>query len=122
MAGLTFESLFLSGEYRPCTVYGNKALFHRWVEEEKLIIKIESALQRKSEYRDIALKDYHKNGIIGPGLSTEKIKCASALVEFEDGHVEKVDPTVIVFDDGYEKFKNLAWKSDIEKFRENENG
>ena len=122
MAGLTFESLFLSGEYRPCTVYGNKALFHRWIEEEKLIIKTESVLKRQSEYFDRILKDYRENGIIAPGLSTEKITYTYALVEFEDGHIEKVEPTDVVFDNSYEKFKNFVWKSDIEKYKEMDNG
>lgn len=108
MDGLTFESLFISGEYRPCTVYGNKALFHRWIEEEKLIIKVDSTLRIKTEHISIALRDYHKNGIIAPGLSTEKITYTYALVEFEDGHVEKVEPTDVVFDNSYEKFKKSA--------------
>lgn len=89
---------YRSGEYRPCTVCGVKCMFHRWIEEEKLILKIESSIRRRPGYLDIALRDYNENGIVGPGMSTEKVKQTFALVEFEDGHIEKVDPTVVIFD------------------------
>ena len=89
---------YRSGEYRPCTVYGVKCMFHRWIEEEKLILKIESCIRRRSEYLEVALRDYNENCIVGPGMSTEKVKQTFALVEFANGQVEKVDPTVVIFD------------------------
>lgn len=115
MAGLTIGAKYLSGEYRPCMANGKKGLFHRWVEEEKLIIKIESIARKRPEYLNVALQDYRENGIIGPGMSTEKIKYTFALVEFEDGHVDKVEPTIVIFEDSYEKFKSYAWSCDFGK-------
>lgn len=101
---------YRSGEYRPCTVFGVKCKFHRWIEEEKLILKLESVALRKRDLFDAVMQDYNDYGVINPGMSTEKIKQTFALVEFEDGHMEKVDPTVVIFDkENKEKEKCLIY-------------
>lgn len=61
---------------RPCTVYGVPVLFHRWIEEARLMVTPSDT---------------------GGGYHTEVIRETLALVEFEDGRMEKVRPESIRF-------------------------
>lgn len=82
---------------RPCEVDGRPALFHRWVEEDRALLRFETMIhhdERKYvEYR------FHEAGVIPPGCSTEVIRETFALVEYRDGTIAKVSPELIRFVD-----------------------
>lgn len=61
--------------YRPCFVNGEKALFHRWSDYSQVVA-------------ESLLKGGHPAGVV---------KATVGIVEFEDGTVKKVDPSMIKF-------------------------
>lgn len=75
-------------EYRPCYVNGKKALFHRWVNTAR------PQLPRGAE----------------PGENARyfQFRSTQAIVEYEDGTVDRVWPQDIQFADGG-KFQEYAW-------------
>lgn len=95
-------------EYRPCLIYGEReALFHRWVENDKVIFKIDRG------FKEGSLKDLlnrittiykEHNAIYSPYVKIEKIKIFYGIVENGDGSIEKVDPENIKFLDTHVKF------------------
>ena len=73
-----YETIRIGMEYRPCTVDGRKALFHKW--------------ERKSEIvQPSMLKGGHNGGTVCGDM---------AIVEFENGEVAEVLPWRIRFTDG----------------------
>lgn len=82
---------------RPCTVNGSQAFFHRWVTEDKDLLKV-GAMVHPREYQ--ALHDYYiENNIVPGSCSLEKVTQTFALVEMLDGSVKKVPATDIRFTD-----------------------
>jgi hypothetical protein len=82
---------------RPCTVNGSPAFFHRWVTEDKGLLKVH-AMTRPREYQ--ALYDYYiANNIIPSSCSLEKMTETLALVEMLDGSMKKVPAIEIRFTD-----------------------
>lgn len=63
--------------FRPCTIFGRKALFHRWVERQYIIAP---------------------SPMVG-GHTGGTVRTIAALVEFEDGTCDLVDPIMIKFVD-----------------------
>lgn len=96
----------VGSEYRPCIANGRKAFFHRWVDEEKLIVK--SLRVVRQENIDSMMGVYEKTGFLPNFVDTDKITKILALVEFEDGTVEKVDIGNIKFLDGGTRFMESA--------------
>ena len=80
---------------RPCEVDGRPALFHRWVEEDQALLRV-NCFVREDEY-EYLLHRFRRDGFVGPGCSTEVIRHTLALVEYQDGTVAKVDPELIRF-------------------------
>lgn len=74
----------IGSELRPCFVDYREALFHRWAECD---------------------------GCLVSGEDCESIRAIKGIVEYEDGHVDMVDPDEIRFID--DKFKN--YNLDISK-------
>lgn len=66
---------------RPCTVSGRKALFHRWATETRLI----------------------EPSVLKGGHSGAAVQFTVAIVEYENGFVEEVEPHKIRFLDNIEK-------------------
>lgn len=80
---------------RPCEVDGVPALFHRWVEEDRVILKIEAHVHKKTR---LALgQEFNECGICPNGCNTEVIRETFALVEYKDGTIHKVKPELIRF-------------------------
>lgn len=79
MARLNETITIKSAEYRPCTVAGKRALFHKWEENSEI-------------YAPSPMVGGHNGGVV---------KYTLAIVEFEDGHVERVRPQDIMFIDNY---------------------
>ena len=96
MAGLIKE-IIVKPELRPCWVNGEKALFHKWIAEEKAILVSESIF-KYDQFRKIK-KDFDEYKILAPGCKLGKITQNFALVEFKNGQVKEVDPRDIKFCD-----------------------
>ncbi len=80
---------------RPCEVDGRPALFHRWIEEDRALLKFNTLCRglEMEEMRRIFLSE----GIVTPQCSTEVIRETFALVEYMDGTIHKVKPELIRF-------------------------
>ena len=98
MAGINGTVTFEHAEYRPCLVDGEKALFHRWVDEEKLVLHIDDCFtdyKQAEKIREIC----ETSRIISINCGTEKIRATLAIVELANGMIKEVEPTQIRFVD-----------------------
>lgn len=80
---------------RLCEVDGRSALFHRWIEEDRALLRFDS-------YRPIAAEKaiihrFHDRGVVEPGCSVDVVRETFALVEYRDGTIAKVDPLLVRF-------------------------
>ena len=80
---------------RPCEVDGVPALFHRWIEEDRAILKI-NVLCRDPEMARL-LRDFYELGRVSPQCDIEVIRETFALVEYRGGTIHKVKPELIRF-------------------------
>lgn len=101
---------FHSAEYRQCTVNSKKALFHRWVEKDQLLIKFKGIF--KDDRVSKLLDKYKTDGVLPACVDTERLPGLIALVEYEDGTIEEVSPMSVRFLDGGEKFNEMVWLED----------
>jgi hypothetical protein len=104
MASLS-SKIVITHELRPCYVDGKKALFHRWIDKETPIMKINAMLTEKALER---IADKIKNGIIPPSGDVVLQKTVLGIVEYQDGTVAEVEPTSIIFADF--EFSEYAFK------------
>lgn len=110
MAGLDMTMKVKSAEYRPCVVGGRKALFHRWVESDKVIF--ENVALMSHEMKAEQINQFKNFGMVDNMCTKLRIiKSFYGLVEYGDGTVEKVDPEKIVFKDSDHMFESVgaAW-------------
>ena len=82
-------------DLRLCLVDGKPATFHRWVEEETALLKVDGLVKPETMQR--ITKIFHDDGVAGPGTTIEKLRTCFALVEYPDGSVGKVKPELIQF-------------------------
>ena len=82
---------------RPCEVDGRPALFHRWLEEDRALLKINALTTREEQSR--LLYKFREMALCSPGCSVEVLRETFALVEYQDGTVAKVDPLLVRFVD-----------------------
>lgn len=80
---------------RPCEVDGRPALFHRWIEEDRELLKVDYNVNPYE--RDAMLRRFRKDDVVPIGCSTEVIRNTFALVEYRDGTIAKVKPESIRF-------------------------
>ena len=80
---------------RPCVAAGKSAMFHRWVEDEKALLKINVFLRQ--EHRDEIVRRFREDGECGPECSIEKQRVCMGLVEYPDGSVARIAPEAIRF-------------------------
>ena len=80
---------------RPCEVYGEPAVFHRWCEIETAILRFDMHFKPEDQQR-LRCK-YEQTHTIPPGCSLEKLTDIVALVEWPAGTVSKVSPDSIKF-------------------------
>lgn len=83
------------GPERPCLVDDKPATFHRWVEEDKALLKLDYFV--KPDDRGKILRDYYETGVVDAASHIEKLRVTFALVEYPDGSVGKVKPELITF-------------------------
>lgn len=78
-------------EYRPCWVYGKKALFHRWANDARPTLPGNQQPTENARFY--------------------QFRSSKAIVEFEDGTVARVWPNEVKFDDtGF--FDQFKWGSE----------
>ena len=85
------------GATRPCEVDGMSCLFHRFVDEDRALLKINAYLM-PHEQREI-VAEFKVAGIVPRCCSTEVLRSTFALVEYPDGSLGKVDPVKVCFTD-----------------------
>lgn len=83
------------GPERPCLVDGKPAIFHRWVEEDKALLRVNSFM--KPEGIEERVRRFERLGVCGPECSIEKLRAVKALVEWPDGSVSTVALELITF-------------------------
>lgn len=82
---------------RLCEVDGKVCTFHRWIEEDKALLKINTFTRYEEQV--ILRRRFVEEGVVPLGCSTEVVRRTYALVEFADGSVGKVDPELVQFID-----------------------
>lgn len=80
---------------RPCEVDGRPALFHRWIEEDRAMLKVPRNLQEKT-YESI-FQVFRENNVVVDGCEVVVSHHTFALVEYRDGTIAKVEPESIRF-------------------------
>ena len=96
--GMGFRDGRLCGpDLRPCLVDGKPATFHRWVEEDKALLKVKPFCS--TDEIDASIARFHRDGVMDHSCDIEKLHTVSALVEYEGGTVAKVNPELIRFTD-----------------------
>lgn len=80
---------------RPCLVDGEPAVFHRWVDEDRGLLRI-NAFVRPDEQAAMHRR-FLDDGVIPDCCSVEALRCTFALVEYPDGSVGKVKPELVTF-------------------------
>lgn len=84
------------GKYeRPCLADGKPATFHRWVDEDKGLLRV-NAFTRDEE-RERLNRVFRDDGIIPQCCSLEALRATLALVEYPDGSVGRVKPELVQF-------------------------
>lgn len=83
--------------FRPCEVDGKPAVFHRWIDEDKVLLQFDFHLDYDNLTAIRSLFDVE--GCAPAGTSIEKARHTFALVEYGDGTVGKVDPEKVKFTD-----------------------
>lgn len=80
---------------RPCLADDKPATFHRWVDEDKALLKINCFMRPEETER--AVRTFKEEGWYPNTCSTERVRTCFALVEYPDGSVGKVKPELIQF-------------------------
>lgn len=80
---------------RPCLYLEEKATFHRWVDETKMIVKFDGTI-RVDKFKEIK-QTYEEHGIVYPGMDVIPVVNTFALIELKDGSVKKALPEEIRF-------------------------
>lgn len=80
---------------RPCLYLEDKATFHRWVDETKLIMKFDATLTTEKMWE---LKHtFNDIGMVPASVNVIPVTSTFALIEVSDGSVKKVPPEEIRF-------------------------
>ena len=82
---------------RPCKVDGKACCFHRFVEEDRLLLKVNAFM--KSEDADVVRRRAYEVGIVEPSCSTEILRETRALIEWPDGSLSTVALERVTFTD-----------------------
>lgn len=80
---------------RPCEVDGKVCGFHRFVEEDRLLLKV-GAFMKPAEEGFIRRRAYEE-GIVEPSCTTEVLRETRALIEWPDGSLSTVAVERVTF-------------------------
>ncbi len=82
---------------RRCEVDGQACWFHRFVEEDRLLLRVNTFL-RDDEARYCRRQAYEE-GIVSASCDTEILRETRALIEWPDGHLSTVALERVTFTD-----------------------
>lgn len=85
---------------RPCLVDDKPATFHRWVEEDKGVLRVNGFISPTEQ--DRLIRRFREDGICPQGCSIETLHEIKALIEWPDGSVGMVAPRLVQFLDNRE--------------------
>lgn len=80
---------------RPCAVDGVPALFHRWIEEDSVLLNIDRMCTPEDRLR--LSHEYLRDRVLPAGCTSAVLHHTFALVEYRDGTVHKVNPERVRF-------------------------
>lgn len=84
-------------QHRPCEVNGRPAFFHRWVEEDRALLCLDTFTRPEDRF---AIADkIRASGVYPAGCHPEVIHETFALVEYQDGTIAMVKPESVRFTD-----------------------
>ncbi len=118
MTLLPKKAIEVGPELRPCWVRGQKALFHRWAVTDDIILSVStfaSPDQRERLQRELAEELTNPAPIIPNFAKATKVEKVTGLVEFEDGHMERVNPEQVCFIDTIDRLAEIAWPDSEEE-------
>lgn len=98
--------------YRQCEVNGKKALFHKWEDKCDPVCKAnaeEMGLEDALEFIKF-FKDNHSTIAPVTDIDTVSFKETLAIVEYEDGSLDEVEPSKVKFLDSNQKFSEYIWE------------
>ena len=109
------KEIVVKPELRPCWVNNKKALFHKWITEEKAFLLFKNNIPYGT--KESFMKKFDECGVVPNSCDVKKVIQNFAIVEFEDGAVERIDPEDIEFLDSEEQFLEYEpyWNKDNEK-------
>lgn len=84
-------------DLRPCEVDGQACLFHRFVDENNVLIKVDGFT--RPEVETVLRARFEQNRVVPGGCSVETVRDTYALVEYPDGSLHKVAPLDVRFTD-----------------------
>ena len=87
-------------KYRPCVVDGKKAIFHRWADKCKLVVRL-NGMFTEEKLRKASLHIYQDDDLIIADRTSDVMQMQQTygVVEYENGVVAEVEPVKIVFTD-----------------------
>ena len=98
----------MNDELRPCLVNEERALFHKWIVEDKMFVKFFRCF-RAEELKRQKL-NIEADQVVPVQNDIEKVTNTYALVEFEDGTINKVEPEDVKFLDSGNKFQEYCFE------------
>ena len=101
--------VFSTSEYRQCLVDGRKALFHRYIDNHRYIYKFN--IHMKPKDMEECLKVHQEKGYLPDFMDIHEGTLTVALVEYEDGTMDEVNPKNLVFLDRHEYFTDYSWEA-----------
>lgn len=96
------KEIIVKPELRPCMANGVIALFHKWITDEKVFLVFDSPIPYDTKEKII--NKFNESDVIPNCCDIEKAMQNFALVEFEDGTIEKIAPENVEFLDSEEQF------------------
>lgn len=84
-------------DLRPCEVDGKPALFHRWAEEDKGVLKV-NIFEKKETIED-TIKIYRDTDVVPNSCDLNIMRTTFAIVEYPDGSVHRVPVDRLRFTD-----------------------
>jgi hypothetical protein len=100
-----------NSEYRPCIVGDKNALFHRWIEKERVILKFN--YPTKPWVMSLIRERFERDNVAPVESNLCTVKNTFGLVEFEDGTIHEVDPKEIRFLDS----RNVFHENGVSAFK-----
>lgn len=85
------------GPERPCLVEGKFCTFHRWMDEDSALLRINAYMSPNEQEK--LHRRFKEMGLVPSCCSTEVLRTTFALIEYPDGSIGKVKPELVQFTD-----------------------